>query len=301
MIKPVSEVAVGREEVREKAQKLIKRKIPVVSLLAHGASLLASVAVCGILALIVGYILINGIPHLSWQMVFGPYSADNPSMSFAMVTTLLIIGITLLFALPVGIFCAVYLCEYTKSGSRLVKLIRLATETLAGIPSIVYGLFGAMFFGNVLGLGYSVLTGVLTATIMVLPVMIRAAEDAILSVPASYREGSYALGASRLLTIFRIILPAAKDGILSGVILSTGRIIGETAALIFTLGTNAKLPAGLLESSRTLAVHMYINTRDGGEAGRGAAFATGVVLIVIVLVINLLSTYLVKKTKKNEK
>ena len=171
----------------------------------------------------------------------------------------------------------------------------MATETLAGIPSIVYGLFGAIFFGSVLGFGYSILTGCLTVAIMLLPVIIRQTEEAIKSVPDTYREGSFGLGATKLRTVFKIVLPSAVPGILSAIILSIGRIIGETAALIFTLGSVAKLPSSVLDSSRTLAIHMYISTRDGGAAGREVAFLTGTILIVIVLLINILASYLAKK------
>lgn len=249
------------------------------------------------LLFIVGYILINGIPNLSWNLVFGKYSSSNPSMLFSIVTTLILVFISLLIAVPLGICSAIYLTEYAKQKSRLVRTIRLSTETLAGIPSIIYGLFGALFFGTTLGLGYSILSGALTVSIMILPIIIRSTEESIKSVPASYREGSYGLGATKLRTIMRIVLPSAASGIFSSVVLSIGRIVGETAALIFTLGTVAKMPSSLLDSSRTLAIHMYISTRDGGVAGRNTAFATGVVLIILVLAMNLLSSYLSKKSR----
>ena len=247
------------------------------------------------LIFVIGYIFVNGVSHLTPELVFGKYSSDNPSMSFAIVTTIILVIVALLLAAPLSIFCAIYLTEYAKRGNKIVKVIRLATETLAGIPSIVYGLFGSIFFGTVLGWGYSILTGACTVAIMVLPVIIRSTEESILSVPDSYREGSYGLGASKLRTVFKIVLPSAMPGILSAVILSVGRIVGETATLIFTLGSVAKMPGSLLDSSRTLAVHMYISTRDGGMAGRNTAFATGVILVSIVLVINLLASYLAKK------
>lgn len=261
-------------------------------------SLLTKVAIAvtiGSLLWILLYILINGIPHLRWDLIFGPYSADNPSMSFSIVTTVILVALCLAIAAPIGICSAIYLTEYAKRGNRLVRVIRLTTETLAGIPSIVYGLFGALFFGNTLGFGYSILTGALTVSIMILPIIIRSTEEALKSVPDSYREGSFGLGASKLRTVMRIVLPSAASGIFSAVILSIGRIVGETAALIFTLGSVAKFPQTLMDSSRTLAVHMYISTRDGGMAGRNLAFATGVILIVIVLLISLLTAYLSKK------
>ncbi|MEG2857092.1 MAG: phosphate ABC transporter permease PstA, partial [Clostridia bacterium] len=230
------------------------------------------------LIFVFGYILINGIPHLSWNLVFGEYSSRNPSMLFSIVTTLILVVFSLAIAVPIGVCSAIYLVEYAPQSSRLVRVIRLCTETLAGIPSIVYGLFGALFFGTTLQMGYSILTGGLTVSIMILPVIIRSTEEAIKAVPDIYREGSYGLGATKLRTVMRIVLPSAAPGIFSAVMLSVGRIIGETAALIFTLGSVAKMPGSMLDSSRTLAVHMYISTRDGGMAGRNTAFATACVL-----------------------
>lgn len=258
---------------------------------------LAMLTVTAALVCIFGYILINGLPHLSWDLVFGAYSSENPSMLFSIVTTLILVVLSLLLAVPIGVCAAIYLTEYARQESRLIRLIRLCTETLAGVPSIIYGLFGALFFGTTLGLGYSILTGVFTVSIMILPVIIRSTEEAIRAVPQSYREGSFGLGATRLRTVLKIILPSAASGIFSAVILGVGRIVGETAALIFTLGTVAKMPGSLLDSSRTLAIHMYIATRDGGMAGRNTAFATGVILIVFVLLLNLLSSYLSKKSR----
>jgi len=248
---------------------------------------------------ILGYILISGFMAFKPSLIFGKFSAHNPSMGFSIFTTCVMIFLTLLLAAPVSIFCAVYLTEYAKRKNKFVAWIRLATETLAGIPSIVFGLFGAIFFGTVMHMGYSILTGCLTVAIMLLPVIIRQTEEAIKSVPDMYREGSYGLGASKLRTVFRIVLPSAMPGILSAVILSMGRIIGETAALIFTLGTVAQFPGSLLDSSRTLAVHMYIATRDGGAAGREVAFLTGAVLIVVILLMNLGASYLGGKVGKD--
>lgn len=266
------------------------------SLLLNLLTKLAMLLVLASLVFIFGYILINGIPHLSWDLVFGEYSSDNPSMVFSIVTTLILVALSLLIAVPIGICSAIYLTEYARQQSKLVRAIRLCTETLAGIPSIIYGLFGALFFGTTLNLNYSILTGVFTVSIMILPIIIRSTEESIKSVPQSYREGSYGLGATKLRTVLKIVLPSAASGIFASVILSIGRIVGETAALLFTLGTVAKMPGSLLDSSRTLALHMYIATRDGGMAGRNTAFATGVILIVFVLLLNLLSSYLSKKS-----
>ena len=268
------------------------------SALLTGLCWLATAVSMGALLWIVVYIFANGIPHINWEILFGPYSSDNPSMRFAIVTTLVLVFLSLLIAGPLGLGCAVYLCEYAKKGSRLVRIIRLATETLAGIPSIIYGLFGALFFGTALHMGYSLLAGILTVSIMILPTIIRTSEEAILSVPDLYREGSFGLGAGKLRTVMRIVLPSAARGILSALVLSTGRIIGETAALLFTLGSVAKMPQTLMDSSRTLAVHMYISTRDGGMAGRNVAFVAGVTLLVLVTAINLLTKYFSKKAGK---
>ncbi len=268
------------------------------SALLTGLCWLAIAIAMGALLWIVVYIFANGIPHINWNILFGPYSSDNPSMRFAIVTTIVLIFLSLLIAGPLGLGCAVYLCEYAKKGSRLVKIIRLATETLAGIPSIIYGLFGALFFGTALHMGYSLLAGILTISIMILPTIIRTAEESILSVPDLYREGSFGLGAGKLRTVMRIVLPSAARGILSALVLSTGRIIGETAALLFTLGSVAKMPQTLMDSSRTLAVHMYISTRDGGMEGRNVAFVAGVTLLVLVTAINLLTKYISKKAGK---
>ena len=270
----------------------------IFSLVLNLLGKLAIVITVGALVAIVLYIFIGGIPHLSWHFLFGEYSADTPTISFAILTTLILVGLALLVSVPIGVCCAIYLTEYAKRGSRLVRVIGLATETLAGIPSIIYGLFGAIFFGTVLDLGYSILCGVFTVSIMVLPTIIRTSEESIKAVPDLYREGSFGLGAGKLRTIVRIVLPAASKGIFTAMILSVGRIVGETAALIFTLGSVAQMPHSLLNSSRTLAVHMYISTRDGGMDGRNAAFATGVVLIVIVVLVNLLASYLGRKAGK---
>ena len=256
---------------------------------------LAMLLTVGSLMVIVFYICVNGVPHLSWELLFGAYSADNPSMGFAIAATLELVALAVLIAGPLGVGCAVYLCEYAPKKSALVRAIRLATETLAGIPSIIYGLFGALFFGSALGMGYSMLCGVLTVSIMVLPTIIRTSEEAILSVDDMYREGSYGLGAGKLRTIMRIVLPSASKGIISSFILAIGRIVGETAALLFTLGSVAQFTGNIMDSSRTLAVHMYINTRDGGMAGRNTAFATGVVLLIVVIAINLVASWLERR------
>ena len=250
-----------------------------------------------VLVLIVGYILIKGIPHLSRELFAWEYNSTNVSMMPAIVNTLLMMLLSLLVCVPLGIGAAIWLTEYAPRGSRLVKLVRMTAETLSGIPSIIYGLFGSLFFVVAMGMGLSLLSGALTLSIMVLPTIMRTTEEALLAVPDSYREGSFGLGAGRLRTTFQVVLPSAIPGILSGVILAIGRIVGETAALIYTAGTVAKVPGSLLDSTRTLAVHMYTISTEGLYLGQ--SYATAVVLLVMVLLINSLSAMIAKKVGGN--
>ncbi len=247
----------------------------------------------GVLALIVGYILAKGIPHLSPELFAWEYSSTNVSMMPAIINTLLMTLLSLLVCVPLGIGAAIWLTEYAPRGSRLVRLVRMTAETLSGIPSMIYGLFGALFFVVALGMGLSLLSGALTLSIMVLPTILRTTEEALLAVPDSYREGSFGLGAGRVRTTFKVVLPSAIPGILSGVILAIGRIVGETAALIYTAGTVAKVPNSLLDSTRTLAVHMYTISTEGLYIGQ--SYATAVVLLGLVLLINGLSALIAKK------
>ncbi|NLW21762.1 MAG: phosphate ABC transporter permease PstA [Tissierellia bacterium] len=252
----------------------------------------------GILFLIIAYILIRGIPSLKPSMFQWEYTSENVSLLPAMITTIMIVFLTLLIATPIGVFTGFYLVEYSKRDNKLIEIIRMATETLSGIPSIVYGLFGMLLFVIRLKFQYSLLAGTLTAAIMVLPLIIRATEEALLSVDNAYREASFALGAGKVTTIFRVVLPAAMPGILSGIILSIGRVIGETAALMFTLGTATGIPKGLFSSGRTLALHMYVLSTEGFHVNE--SYATGVILLILVLLINGLSTFLSNKlTKEN--
>ena len=206
--------------------------------------------------------------------------------------------LSLLFAVPLGIFAAIYLVEYAKRGNKLVEIVRLTAETLSGIPSIVYGLFGMLFFVKALGWGLCLLSGAATMAIMILPLIMRTTEEALKAIPDSYREGSYGLGAGKLRTVFAVVLPSAVPGILAGVILSIGRIVGETAALIYTAGTVAALPDGVLSSGRTLAVHMYVLASEGLYMKQ--AYATAVILVVIVVAINALSSRLAKQLMKGK-
>ena len=247
----------------------------------------------GVLLLIVGYILIKGISNLSPELFAWKYNSTNVSMMPAIINTLLMTLLSLLVCVPLGIGAAIWLTEYAPRGSKLVKLVRMTAETLSGIPSIIYGLFGSLFFVVALKMGLSLLSGALTLSIMVLPTIMRTTEEALLAVPDSYREGSFGLGAGRLRTTFKVVLPSAVPGILSGVILAIGRIVGETAALIYTAGTVAKVPGSLLDSTRTLAVHMYTISTEGLYIGQ--SYATAVVLLGMVLLINNLSALIAKK------
>lgn len=263
--------------------------------------LLISVLLCAALTVltlvfIVIYILVRGIPNLSLSLFSPTYNSENVSMLPAIINTFIMTLISLLIAVPLGIFSAIYLVEYAKRGNKLVGIIRMTTETLSGIPSIVYGLFGFLFFLTTLKLGYSILSGALTLAIMILPLVMRTTEEALKSVPDSYREGSFGLGAGKLRTVFRIVLPPAIPGILSGVILATGRICGETAALIFTTGTGTKIALNIMSSGRTLAVHMYNLSSEGLHVEE--CYATAVILLVLVALINSLSGLLAKKLSK---
>ena len=252
-----------------------------------------------VLFFLIGHILINGLPHLSWDLFALEYNTENVSMMPAIMNTLTITLLALLIAVPVGIFSAIYLVEYAKKENRFVGLIRLTTETLSGIPSIVYGLFGMLFFVTALKWRHSLLAGAFTVAIMVLPSIMRTTEEALKSVPDSFREGSFGLGAGKLRTVFRIVLPSAIPGILAGIILAIGRIVGETAALIYTAGTVAEIPDSIMDSGRTLAVHMYNLSNEALYMNQ--AYATAVVLLVIVLLMNGLSSMVAKKVaSKNQ-
>lgn len=260
--------------------------------------LVAAVFTVCVLVFLVSYILIRGIPYLNPGLFAWEYTSENVSMLPAMVNTLLMTVLALAISIPFGVGAAIYLVEYAKKGNKLVKIIRVTAETLSGIPSIIYGLFGMLFFVTALKWGYSMLAGAMTLAIMVLPVIMRTTEEALLCVPDSFREGSFGLGAGKLRTIFRIVLPSAIPGILSGVILAIGRIVGETAALIYTSGTVAGV-AGVLDSGRTLAIHMYSLSREGMHSNE--AYATAVVLLVIVLLINGVSSLIARKFQAPQK
>lgn len=261
--------------------------------------LASAVLTVGVLLYLIAYILIHGVPYMTPDLFAPEYNSDNVSLVPALVNTIFMTALALLIAVPLGIGAAIYLAEYAKRGNRLVRLIRLMAETLQGIPSIIYGLFGMLFFVTALKIGYSLLAGAATLAIMVLPVVMRTTEEALLSVPDMYREGSFGLGAGKLRTVFRVVLPSAIPGILSGVILATGRIVGETAALIYTAGTAPQIAGSLFDSGRTLAVHMYSLSREGLHVDQ--SYATAVVLLVIVLLMNSLSSIIARKVaSKNQ-
>lgn len=253
---------------------------------------LAALITFAVLLFLIAYILMRGVPHLTPELFSLTYTSENASLFPALVNTIVMVLLSLVLAVPIGIFAAIYLVEYAKKGNKLVNVIRVTAETLSGIPSIVYGLFGMLFFVTTLGWGYSMLAGAFTLAIMILPLIMRTTEEALLAVPDSYREGSYGLGAGKLRTVFTIVLPSAVPGILAGVILAIGRIVGETAALMYTSGTVAKIP-NLMGSGRTLAVHMYVLSSEGLHVDQ--ASATAVVLLIIVVGINALSSFVAKK------
>ena len=249
-----------------------------------------------VLLFMISYILVKGVPFLRGDLFSWRYTSENCSVVPALVNTLVMTLLALIIACPLGIGSAVYLVEYAKKGNKFVKVVRMTTETLTGIPSIIYGLFGMLLFVGFLHWGYSLMAGAATVAIMILPTIMRTTEEALLAVPDSFREGSFGLGAGKLRTVFRIILPSAIPGILSGIILATGRVVGETAALIYTSGTVAQIPQNLFGSGRTLAIHMYVLSSEGLHTNQ--AFATAVVLLIMVIGINALAGLAAKRIEK---
>ena len=277
-------------------QRMQQYKRTPISLVLFLLVCIAAAVTAGVLVLLIGCILVRGIPHLTPSLFAWQYSTENVSMMPALINTVLMVLLALAIAAPVGIASAIYLVEYAPRGNRFVELIRLTTETLQGIPSIVYGLFGALFFVKALGWGLSLLAGAFTLAIMILPLIMRTTEEALKSVPDSYREGAFGLGAGRVRTVFRIVLPAAVPGILSGIILAIGRVVGESAALIFSAGTIAAIPETVFSSARTLSVHMYCLYSEGLYTDQAAA--TAVVLLLIVIAINWVSGFVAKRITK---
>ena len=243
---------------------------------------------------IIVYVFAKGARRVNWAFLTGVTSILHGTVGIAgnILNTLIIILLTMIITTPIGVGAAIYLNEYAKPG-KLVTVIIFATETLAGIPSIIFGLFGMLFFGQLCHMGYSLLTGSLTLTLMVLPLVTRNTQEALKTVPDSFRTGAVGLGAGKWYTIRTILLPSAMPGIVTGVILAIGRIVGETAALIYTAGTVAEVSKGLLSSGRTLAIHMYVLSSEGLYTNQ--AYATAVVLLIFVLIINFMSSLVAKK------
>lgn len=277
--------------------------LPVISKIAKVAVYASAAATALVLGGIVAYILVNGVPYLSPSLFAWEYTSDNVSLMPALIDTFLMAMLALVIAVPVGVSSAIYLVEYTSSNSRFVRIVRMTTETLQGIPSIIYGLFGLLFFTTMLGWGLSLMSGACTLAIMVLPVVMRTTEEALLAVPVSYKQGGFALGAGRLRTIFRCVLPSALPGIFGGILLALGRCVGEVAALLFTAGTVAQIPDfgsegvfALFDSCRTLAVHLYVLASEGLHMNE--TYATAVVLLVVVVVLNAVTNLAAKKLRK---
>ena len=284
---------------RSYMQKLKAYKRNPISLVLSLLVMLSTILTIGILLFLIGYIMIKGIPNIKPELFQWEYNTLNVSLMPALINTVIMTLISLLIAAPIGVFSAIYLVEYATKGNKLVSIIRITAETLSGIPSIVYGLFGLLFFVTALGWGMSLLAGAFTLSIMILPLIMRTTEEALKAVPNSYREGSYGLGAGKLRTVFKIVLPSAMPGILAGVILGIGRIVGESAALIYTAGTVAEIPKGsdfLFDSTRTLSVHMYALTSEGLYVDQ--SYATAVILFIIVVLINCLAGFISKKLSK---
>ena len=286
-------VYISRENFTDKIKSYLRHPGSMILMF---LVMLATFITFALLLFLIFYILINGIPYIKPSLFSLHYTSDNASVIPALINTVVMTLLSLLIAVPFGIFSAIFLVEYAGKGNKFIEVIRLTTETLSGIPSIVYGLFGMLFFVNTLKWGFSVLAGAFTLSIMILPLIMRQTEEALKAVPDSYREGSFGLGAGKLRTVFRIVLPSAVPGILAGVILAIGRIVGETAALIYTAGTVAQVPKNVLGSGQTLAIHMYMLSSEGLYMNQ--AYATAVILLVLVVAINTLSGVVAKKLTK---
>ena len=267
--------------------------------LVYTGAVLTSIVLAGI----VGYILVNGIPHLTPSLFEWTYTSENVSLMPALVDTILMALLALVLAVPTGVGAAIYLVEYARSTSRFVRVVRMTAETLQGIPSIIYGLFGLLFFTTMLGWGLSLMSGACTLAIMVLPVVMRTTEEALLAVPESYKQGGFALGAGHVRTIFRCVLPSALPGIVGGVLLALGRCVGEVAALLFTAGTVAQIPDfggqgifAIFDSCRTLAVHMYVLASEGLHMDE--TYATAVVLLILIVILNMGANFAAKRLKR---
>lgn len=284
----------------DKQSIFIRNKRPMDSLLFFIIQL-ASFFTISILCVVIGYILIKGIPNFDFSYLYNTTSILKNTVGILpnIINTLYLITLTLLIAGPIGIGGAIYLNEYA-TNNKFVGIISFTTEVLAGIPSIIYGLFGMLFFGNLLGFKYSILTGSLTLSIMVLPIIIRNTQVALNNVPKSYREAALGIGSTKWYMIRTVLLPSALPGILTGIILSMGRIVAESAALLFTAGSVAKLPTNwfnhIFSSGGSLTIELYI---QASKANFDVAFVIALILVVIVLSLNLLAKYITKKFDVN--
>ena len=249
------------------------------------------------LAVIIGFIFANGLSEISWEFLTSSVqdSGREGGIFPIIINTLYLVGLGLLFAAPLSILAAIYMTEYSKQGP-LIRIIRFFTTNLAGIPSIIFGLFGFMFFGKIFGWSWSLLSGSATIAIVILPTLIRTSEEALLTVPVEYKEGSLALGATKWQTIIKVVLPAASPGIINGIILGMGRIVGETAALFFTLGSGTNIADSIMSSARSLALHLYTLANEGISTSK--AYATATVLIIFVLLLNLAASAVGKRMSR---
>ena len=258
--------------------------------------MLSAIITFAVLIFLIAYILVHGVPYIKPSLFSLHYTSENASLMPALINTIIMTFLSLLIAVPFGIFAAVFLVEYAKRGNKFMDVIRLTTETLSGIPSIVYGLFGMLFFVNTLGWGFSLIAGAFTLAIMILPLIMRQTEESLKSVPDSFREGSFGLGAGKLRTVFCIVLPSAVPGIVAGVILAFGSIVGETAALMYSVFFFFIVRKSIFGSGRTLAVHMYNLSSEGLYMNQ--AYATAVILLILVVGINTLSGVIAKRLAK---
>ena len=289
-------VPINRQRFADKLQAYLKKPFSFALFL---LICLATLITAAIVVWILAYVLIRGIPNLKPELFAWRWTSDNMSMMPSLINTLSIAGLSLLVAGVIGIFAAIFMVEYAKSTNIFVKIVRVAAETLSGIPSIVFGIFGMILFTDAFGWGLTILGGSLTMAMMIMPLIMRTTEEALLAVPASFREGSYALGAGKLRTIFVIMLPSAVPGIISGSILGLGRVVGETMALVFTAGSafNLRYPSGIMSQGCTLTVYMYTLINEGNEYA-GVAWAVALVLIILTVLINAAAEFIGNKLKK---
>ena len=286
--------AINRQTWKQRMASYKRTPLSFLLLVLVTASALFTVC---ILAFLLIYILVKGIPYLTPSLFAWEYNSENVSLMPALINTILMTALSLVIAVPLGIFAAIYLVEYARRGNKIVEIVRITAETLTGIPSIVYGLFGFLLFGVALKWGYSMLGGALTLAIMILPTIIGVVEPALRAVPTSYYEGALALGATHERGVYTAVVPAARSGILAGVVLGVGRAMGETMAVIMVAGNQPRMPKGILQGVRTLTGNIVIEMGYATGLHREALIATGVVLFVFILLINLCFSAL-KRGKK---